>query len=125
VKTRSGAARLIADGKVRINGERIQKPSRLVHDGDVVTAANQGRLTIARHRLCGASRANKHRADSVRGSHTCAEQEAYLRLRLHTLGDHIKAKFVRQPDCCAHSHQRLKIANYRALRRLVLVARLL
>lgn len=48
VKTRSGAARLIADGKVRINGERIQKPSRLVHDGDVVTAANQGRLTVAR-----------------------------------------------------------------------------
>jgi ribosome-associated heat shock protein Hsp15 len=48
VKTRTGAARLIADGKVRINGERVLKPSRLVHDGDVVTATNQGRLSVAR-----------------------------------------------------------------------------
>jgi ribosome-associated heat shock protein Hsp15 len=48
VKTRSGAARLIADGKVRLNGERVLKPSRLVHDGDVVTATNQGRLAVAR-----------------------------------------------------------------------------
>ncbi|MGH6736799.1 MAG: RNA-binding S4 domain-containing protein [Methyloceanibacter sp.] len=47
-KTRSGAARLIADGKVRINGERVLKPSRLVHDGDVVTAANLGRLSVVR-----------------------------------------------------------------------------
>ena len=37
-KTRSGAARAIAEGKVRINGERALKPSRLLHEGDVVTA---------------------------------------------------------------------------------------
>jgi ribosome-associated heat shock protein Hsp15 len=48
VKTRSGAARLIADGKVRINGERALKPSRLVHTGDVVTAAHSGRLAVLR-----------------------------------------------------------------------------
>lgn len=48
VKTRSGAARLIADGKVRINGERALKPSRLVHDGDVVTATHLGRLSVVR-----------------------------------------------------------------------------
>lgn len=48
VKTRSGAARLIADGKVRINGERALKPSRLVHGGDVVTAAHAGRLSVVR-----------------------------------------------------------------------------
>jgi ribosome-associated heat shock protein Hsp15 len=48
MKTRTGAARLIADGKVRINGERALKPSRLVHSGDVVTATNQGRLLVAR-----------------------------------------------------------------------------
>lgn len=47
-KTRSGAARLITDGKIRINGERASKPSRLVHSGDVLTTANQGRLAIVR-----------------------------------------------------------------------------
>jgi ribosome-associated heat shock protein Hsp15 len=48
VKTRSGAARLIADGKVRINGERALKPSRMVRAGDVVTAADHGRLAVVR-----------------------------------------------------------------------------
>ncbi len=47
-KTRSGAARLVADGKVRINGDRALKPSRLVHTGDVVTATSLGRLTVLR-----------------------------------------------------------------------------
>ncbi|HUU24155.1 MAG TPA: RNA-binding S4 domain-containing protein [Methyloceanibacter sp.] len=48
VKTRSGAARLITDGKVRINGERAPKPSRLVRDGDVVTTVKLGRLSVVR-----------------------------------------------------------------------------
>jgi len=48
MKTRSGAARLIACGKVRINGERALKPSRLVRAGDVLTTANEGRLAVVR-----------------------------------------------------------------------------
>lgn len=48
MKTRSGAARLIANGKVRINGERALKPSRLVRYGDVVTVIDQGRLSVVR-----------------------------------------------------------------------------
>lgn len=48
IKTRSGAARAIADGKVRINGERVLKSSRLVHAGDVVTATLSGRLFVVR-----------------------------------------------------------------------------
>jgi ribosome-associated heat shock protein Hsp15 len=47
-KTRSGAARLIADGKVRINGERALTPSRHIHPGDVVTTAHSGRLAVVR-----------------------------------------------------------------------------
>ena len=48
VKTRSGAVRLIAEGKVRINGARALKPSRVVHSGDVVTSTHQGRLSVVR-----------------------------------------------------------------------------
>jgi len=48
VRTRTGAARLIAAGKVRINGVRALKPSRLVHIGDVVTATPLGGLSVLR-----------------------------------------------------------------------------
>jgi ribosome-associated heat shock protein Hsp15 len=41
-KTRTGAARLIEAGKVRVNGDRALKSSRLVQAGDVVTAAFLG-----------------------------------------------------------------------------------
>lgn len=47
-KTRSAAARLILDGKVRINGERVPKPARLVHAGDVLTVTAPGRLAVWR-----------------------------------------------------------------------------
>lgn len=48
VKTRTGAARLVAAGKVRINGDRALKASRLVHLGDVVTATPIGGLKVLR-----------------------------------------------------------------------------
>ena len=47
-KTRSAASRLVADGKVRINGERVRKPSRIVQFGDVITATPPGRLVVWR-----------------------------------------------------------------------------
>ncbi len=47
-KTRTGAARLIEAGKIRINGDRVLKSSRLVQSGDVVTAAFVGRLAVVR-----------------------------------------------------------------------------
>lgn len=39
VRTRSAAAALASSGHVRINGQRIDQPSRLVRAGDVVTVA--------------------------------------------------------------------------------------
>jgi ribosome-associated heat shock protein Hsp15 len=47
-KTRTSAARLIEAGKIRINGDRALKASRLVQAGDVVTAAFLGRLAVVR-----------------------------------------------------------------------------
>jgi ribosome-associated heat shock protein Hsp15 len=47
-KTRSGAQREIEAGKVRINGIRTVKPSRLVQEGDVVTATLLGKLSVVR-----------------------------------------------------------------------------
>jgi len=48
LKTRAAAVRLIIDGKLRINGVRALKASRLVHAGDVVTATSGGRLSVLR-----------------------------------------------------------------------------
>jgi ribosome-associated heat shock protein Hsp15 len=48
VKTRTLAAKLIEDGRVRINGERVLKISRHVRLGDVVTATIARRLVVLR-----------------------------------------------------------------------------
>ncbi len=42
-KTRSLAARIVSEGKVRVNGTRVSKPASNVGAGDVLTFA-QGRL---------------------------------------------------------------------------------
>ncbi len=48
VRTRTLATALVAAGKVRINGKRAQKPSRLVQAGDVVTGTRTGKLFVVR-----------------------------------------------------------------------------
>jgi ribosome-associated heat shock protein Hsp15 len=48
VKSRTLAAKLIADGRARLNRERIEKPSQLVKVDDVVTLAAGGCVRILR-----------------------------------------------------------------------------
>lgn len=47
-KTRSLAARTVADGRVRLNGARTDKPARAVGAGDVLTFAQGKAIRVVR-----------------------------------------------------------------------------
>jgi ribosome-associated heat shock protein Hsp15 len=47
-KTRALASTLITKGRVRINGDRIRKASRLVRRGDVLTFPQAGDIRVVR-----------------------------------------------------------------------------
>lgn len=47
-RTRSACARLVEAGRVRVGGERIDQPSRLVSVGDVVTVAAEHATVVFR-----------------------------------------------------------------------------
>lgn len=46
VKTRTLASKLVADGGVRLNRQRVEKPSATVRPGDVLTIAVHDRVRI-------------------------------------------------------------------------------
>ena len=46
VSTRGAAAALAASGHVRVNGARIDAPSRMVRTGDVITVALEHRVRV-------------------------------------------------------------------------------
>ena len=48
LKSRTLAAQLIAEGKVRVNRIRITKPSQSVRVGDILTVAVRGRVLVLR-----------------------------------------------------------------------------
>ena len=48
IKTRTQAAALVLDGKVRVNRARVTKPSFTVRAGDVLTLAFRGKVQILR-----------------------------------------------------------------------------
>ncbi|HEY5827566.1 RNA-binding S4 domain-containing protein [Methyloceanibacter sp.] len=48
IKSRTLAAQLVEDGKVRVNRVRASKPSQVVHSGDVLTIAVRGRVRLLR-----------------------------------------------------------------------------
>jgi ribosome-associated heat shock protein Hsp15 len=47
-KTRSIAARLVAEGKVRVNATRVSKPATQVRIGDGISFARDGRIHVLR-----------------------------------------------------------------------------
>jgi ribosome-associated heat shock protein Hsp15 len=50
-KSRTLASKFVEDGKVRVNREKVLKPSYAVKPGDVLTATLHGRLRIVRIKL--------------------------------------------------------------------------
>lgn len=46
IKTRTQAAGLVTDGKVRVNRVRVDKPSQTVRPGDVVTVSVRGHVRV-------------------------------------------------------------------------------
>ena len=48
LKSRTLAAQLVTDGKVRINRARVTKPSHALRTGDVLTIALRGKVQILR-----------------------------------------------------------------------------
>jgi ribosome-associated heat shock protein Hsp15 len=55
-KSRTLAAQLVEDGKVRVNRTRATKPSQAVRSGDVLTIAFRGRVQVLRVRAAGERR---------------------------------------------------------------------
>lgn len=48
VKSRTGAARLVCEGHVRVNGQRVAVPARPVAPGDVLTIALEQQVLVLR-----------------------------------------------------------------------------
>jgi ribosome-associated heat shock protein Hsp15 len=48
IKSRTQAAALVTDGKVRVNRVRIDKPSQAVRPGDVITVTVRGKVRVVR-----------------------------------------------------------------------------
>jgi ribosome-associated heat shock protein Hsp15 len=46
MKSRTLAAELVGDGKVRVNRVRVVKPSHLLREGDVITVAVHGQVRV-------------------------------------------------------------------------------
>ena len=48
VRTRGAAARLVSDGHVRLNGQRVDAPAKAVGTGDVLTIALERHVRVLR-----------------------------------------------------------------------------
>jgi ribosome-associated heat shock protein Hsp15 len=65
VKTRTLAAGLVTDGRVRVNRERIVKPAHAVRAGDVVTVTVGPRVRVLEVRAPGTRRGSPAEAQAI------------------------------------------------------------
>ena len=56
LKSRAQATELVAEGKLRVNGQPTDKPARAVGAGDVLTFALHGRVRVVRILATGSRR---------------------------------------------------------------------
>jgi len=64
-KTRTLAAKIIDDGKLRVNGVRAAKPSASLRPGDVLTVVIHGRVRVVRILGLGARRGPAPEAEAL------------------------------------------------------------
>jgi ribosome-associated heat shock protein Hsp15 len=64
-RTRGACARLVGDGRVRLNGARVTQPSKGVAQGDVVTVAAEHATVVARVRDLGTRRGSAEEARNL------------------------------------------------------------
>lgn len=62
-RTRTASAKLVEEGRVRLNGARIKQPSKAIAEGDVLTVAAEHGTVVARVTALGERRGN---ADAAR-----------------------------------------------------------
>lgn len=65
IKTRTLAAGLVTDGRVRVNRDRIVKPSQTVRLGDVITVAVGGHVRVLEVAAAGSRRGPPAEAQSL------------------------------------------------------------
>lgn len=56
IKSRTQAAGLVTEGKVRVNKVRVEKPSQTLRPGDVVTVSVRGHVRVLRMLAAGSRR---------------------------------------------------------------------
>jgi ribosome-associated heat shock protein Hsp15 len=65
LKSRSLAAALVSEGRVRVNGERAAKPARTIVPGDVLTFPQGGHIRVVRVVATGERRGPAAEAQSL------------------------------------------------------------
>ena len=73
LETRTAAARLIEEGKVRLNRERISKASQTVRPGDVLTVTLRGQVRVLEVTAIGTRRGPAAEARELYIDHTVVE----------------------------------------------------
>jgi ribosome-associated heat shock protein Hsp15 len=65
VKSRTLASRLVTEGKVRVNREKVTKPAHSIKPGDVITAVVHARIRVLKIQHLGARRGPASEAQTL------------------------------------------------------------